>query len=277
MNVSGYGCEVEWDGTTLVARGTNKMAHFALAGKGNSGDVLISADQIASVTLKAASALTNGNLTVTTTAGAKYVLNFRKNDASGFEALRAELPEAGVEQVVGLRADIETAKAKMRVKIGAGREIKKLEGYLWEGETVERLTAGQYGKGQGLVALTDRRLMFVQDGIMSKSSEDFPLDKMSSISWQSGVLMGSMVVYASGNKAEITNVQKDDGKEIVDLVRARLSAPKEQPQIVVQAAPVATAAPDAMDQLRKLADLHAAGVLTDDEFAAKKADLLDRM
>ncbi|MBA3232428.1 MAG: SHOCT domain-containing protein [Propionibacteriales bacterium] len=31
------------------------------------------------------------------------------------------------------------------------------------------------------------------------------------------------------------------------------------------------------DQIKKLADLHAAGVLTDEEFAAKKADLLNRM
>ena len=31
------------------------------------------------------------------------------------------------------------------------------------------------------------------------------------------------------------------------------------------------------DQIKKLADLHQAGILTDDEFAAKKADLLKRM
>jgi hypothetical protein len=36
-------------------------------------------------------------------------------------------------------------------------------------------------------------------------------------------------------------------------------------------------AADLSDQIKKLADLHAAGVLTDEEFAAKKADLLDRM
>ncbi|MCD2263254.1 SHOCT domain-containing protein [Dietzia aurantiaca] len=35
--------------------------------------------------------------------------------------------------------------------------------------------------------------------------------------------------------------------------------------------------PDAMDQLRKLGELHEAGILTDDEFAAKKADLLGRL
>jgi hypothetical protein len=36
-------------------------------------------------------------------------------------------------------------------------------------------------------------------------------------------------------------------------------------------------APDVADQIKKLAELHAAGILTDDEFATKKAELLDRM
>ena len=32
-----------------------------------------------------------------------------------------------------------------------------------------------------------------------------------------------------------------------------------------------------MDQLKKLGELHAAGILTDSEFASKKADLLSRL
>ena len=52
------------------------------------------------------------------------------------------------------------------VKFGGGREIKRLTEYLWEGEQVERMTAGAYGKGTGLVILTDRRLLFLQHEIM---------------------------------------------------------------------------------------------------------------
>ena len=42
-------------------------------------------------------------------------------------------------------------------------------------------------------------------------------------------------------------------------------------------APAEAAQPDIADQIKKLADLHAAGVLTDDEFNAKKTQLLERM
>ena len=41
-----------------------------------------------------------------------------------------------------------------------------------------------------------------------------------------------------------------------------------------QPAPAAAAQPDLMDQLQKLGELHASGVLTDEEFAAQKARIL---
>ena len=56
-------------------------------------------------------------------------------------------------------------------------------------------------------------------------------------------------------------------------------AAQDQPQQVqyVEAPPAAPAAPsadDQMEQLEKLGDLHAKGILTDEEFAAKKAQIL---
>jgi hypothetical protein len=112
-----------------------------------------------------------------------------------------------------LRGDIAEARKKMRVKLGGGREIKRLTQHLWEGETVERMTTGLYGKGNGLVVLTDRRLLFVHHGVMSQSTEDFPVEKVSSVQWNSGMLTGEIAIFASGNKSVIKNVNKDDGKE----------------------------------------------------------------
>ncbi|WP_159601521.1 DUF4429 domain-containing protein [Agromyces humi] len=57
----------------------------------------------------------------------------------------------------------------------------------------------------------------------------------------------------------------DDFKAVVAAIRS------------AQAAPATAAQPDATEQLAKLAELHKQGVLTDDEFAAKKAELLDRI
>jgi hypothetical protein len=108
---------------------------------------------------------------------------------------------------------------------------------------------------------------------MSNSSEDFPIEKVSSVSWSAGMLLGTITVFASGNKAEIKSVNKDDGKEIVDKLRHRLTAPA----VAAPQGSEGSATPDPMDQLKKLGGLRDAGVLTEQEFEAKKAELLGRM
>lgn len=173
-----------------------------------------------------------------------------------------------------IRNDIAAARDKVQARLGAGREIKKLESYLWDGETVELLAAGMYGPGTGLVVLTDRRLLFIKDGVMSKTVEDFPLDKISSVQWSSGMLMGSLIVFASGNKAEIKNMNKHDGQQIADAIRARLSEPA---ATVPAAAANHTPMNDVYESLRKLGELRDAGVLSPAEFESKKRELLARL
>lgn len=174
-----------------------------------------------------------------------------------------------------LREDIAAAASKLASTLGSGRELKKLESHLWDGERVELVLSGAYGNATGLLTLTDRRLLFTKDGVMSSTNEDFPIEKISSIQWKSGMMLGSVTVYVSNNKAEIKNVDKALGKLLVDTVRDRIqgSAPTSPP-----AAP-ATPSPgdDVMDQLRKVKELHEAGILTDAEFEAKKTELLGRI
>lgn len=173
-----------------------------------------------------------------------------------------------------LRPDIAEAASKMASKVGAKRELRKLPDHLWEGEIVERISSGTYGGGMGIIALTNQRLLFVKDGMMSKTTEDFPISKISSIQWSSGMLTGTITVFVSGNKAEIANADKVGGKEMVDVVRARIADLAESPAAAQQQPPAQL---DVMGQLQKLGELHAAGILTDEEFATKKAELLSRL
>ena len=140
-----------------------------------------------------------------------------------------------------LRADIQAARDRIRMRTGAGREFKKLESHLWERETVEMVCVGQYGRGQGLLALTNLRLLFIYHGIMGQTTEDFPLEKISSIQWSSGLALGTITIFASGNKAEVKSVNKDDGKAIVDRVRSIISGAHTAAQ--PSAPPAAPAAP----------------------------------
>jgi hypothetical protein len=132
--------------------------------------------------------------------------------------------------------------AKLELRPDIQNEFKHLTEYLWEGETVEMACGGTYGNGQGLLVLTNLRLLFVQHGIMSQKTEDFPLDRVSSVQWSSGMVQGTLTIFASGNKAEVKNVEKSAGKALADRVRAIISGAH---SAAAAAAPVAYAATSA--------------------------------
>ena len=200
-------------------------------------------------------------------------------DEDAKAAQRAEAEESRASKLGDdVRPDIVAAMEKMSYRMGSKREIRRLPEHLWENERVDLITGGTYGAGTGVLVLTDRRLLFLKDGFMSKTSEDFPLEKITSIQWSTGLLLGKMTVFASGNKAEINNVQMKDGKVITDAVRARIASGG--PSTSQPPAPRSTTAaqgPDVYEQLKKLSELHTAGILTDEEFTAKKQRLLDQI
>jgi hypothetical protein len=178
------------------------------------------------------------------------------------------------------RPDVEAAKARMASKIGGRRELKMLDEYLWHDEIVSRLATGTlHGRG-GLLVYTDRRLIFLLHGLMSQRNEDFPLDTINSVSVKAGLVLATITVYSGGAKHEISNVQKDDAKAIVSEVRDRLatrtrvSATGPQPS---ESQPPPQVQSDVLAQLKQLGELRDAGVLTDEEFAAKKTELLARL
>jgi len=178
------------------------------------------------------------------------------------------------------RPDIEAAKGRMTTKFGGRRELKKLQDHVWPTETVERMVTGSYGGGMGLLVMTDKRLIFLKEGMMSSTLEDFPFDKISSIQWSSGMLTGKITIYLSGNKGEINNVDKTDGKAIADNVRSRISSlgetsPPPLSRPPEPSGPMSTATH--LELLQQLQQMHEAGLLSDDEYSTKKAEILGRM
>jgi Bacterial PH domain len=124
-----------------------------------------------------------------------------------------------------VRDDIATAESRMHAKTGDGSEINRLESYVDVDEHVDRMTAGLYGLERGLLVLTDRRLIFINYHIMSETAADIPLRNITSVAWQSEMRLGAIVIFTAKGKTEIKNVDQNDGKDFVDVVRARLGVP----------------------------------------------------
>lgn len=87
MDVEGYMVQVSWDGATLRAHATKKMAAVALMAENYREDLVLTREHIASVGWKAANPMVNGALTLTTVGGSRHVLHFRRKQQGGMQEL----------------------------------------------------------------------------------------------------------------------------------------------------------------------------------------------
>ena len=154
------------------------------------------------------------------------------------------------------------------------KEINELPQILSENEKVNNIIQGTYNNGQGILVSTNRRLVFIDKGLLyGLKVEDFPLDKISSIQYETGLLLGKVKIHTSGNIATIDNVEKSSARQFAEFVRDFLSQPKEQQPVYIQT----NSEPTVLDQIEKLAKLKVNGILSEEEFAEQKKKLLEKL
>ena len=156
-------------------------------------------------------------------------------------------------------------------------EIKELPNILWEDELPASVIRGTYHNGNGILVATDRRLIFIDKGLVGLTVEDIYFEDISSIESHQGWLMGSLTIYARGNKESVENVHKQNVRPFSDLLRNELAKSKKMKVDMLAPTQQVVSTPtraDNIDALFKLSELHKMGILTDDEFAEQKAKLL---
>jgi PH (Pleckstrin Homology) domain-containing protein/putative oligomerization/nucleic acid binding protein len=170
------------------------------------------------------------------------------------------------------------AKEKLAYQMGVKKELRNLLDLLYEQELVVNLARGSYDGKQGLVVVTDRRVLFLSEGIGRHKLEDFPYDKVTSVQSEKGMVNGGLKIFASGNAAVIEAMYpKERAPEIGDYVRSRLHKAPESVAPVAESVPPDAVTNDPMEQIRKLGELRDAGLITPDEFEQKKRELLERI
>lgn len=157
------------------------------------------------------------------------------------------------------------------------KELKELPNILWEDELPEKVVQGFYKNGNGILVCTNSRLIFINKGLMSLKVEDFPLKNISSIQYETGILMGKITIFASGNRADIGNIEKAYVRNFAEYVRAKISDSNKSSEPSQPTQPMTnTRASDdeIIAQLERLAVLKEKGILTDEELATQKARIL---
>jgi Bacterial PH domain/Short C-terminal domain len=119
----------------------------------------------------------------------------------------------------------------------------------------------------GAILVTDRRVILYTKKLGGYEMYDHVYGLLTAIDYKKGMMYGNLTLAASGDKTHVSRVPKDAVERVAKEIRARMAASHEHGR----AGEVASAA----DEIRKLAELRAEGILTDEEFEAKKKKLLD--
>lgn len=152
------------------------------------------------------------------------------------------------------------------------KEMKALPDILWEDEILEQAVQGIYERRNGILCATNKRLLFVEKGVLSGLKvEDFPYDKITSIQYHTGFVFGTIKLYASGNTASMSQIEKESAKQFSDYVRARITKKSEHAAVTPNTDDDLT---NRLDALERLAKLKEQGILTEDEFQAQKQAIL---
>lgn len=145
---------------------------------------------------------------------------------------------------------------------------------------------GAGGLGQGKLRVTSERLVFERKKMFGGSGDvtSFPLSSIQAAGI-SGLMDKKLKVRAGSTELVFTSSLTSSGgadlKAISDLLQRSiagypLASPVQSPGSSSPATPPTPAAPSSswLDEMERLAKLHAAGALTDDEFALAKRKLL---
>ncbi|WP_158247662.1 PH domain-containing protein [Actinomyces qiguomingii] len=194
------------------------------------------------------------------------------NQRAFSQEIFALLPE-GIVDDQGL-ADA-TAHMHKSERFFSKAELRTLQDDLRPDERVKMLVSCALDGSVGLLVLTDKRLLLKDRTLGAQATREINPRQITSISAGRWLGNETMEFTVSGSAIKVSNLSSGRAEELARAIREVQAAADQPVQIVQQLAQPVDASP--VEQLNGLAQLHASGVLTDEEFAAKKAEILARM
>ncbi len=153
---------------------------------------------------------------------------------------------------------------------------------LFEDEFVVGI-ARDWGLTTKKLILTTNRVIHAK-GILTKDQEVINLTDVADVNYHKTLLLhGELSIETNGGHSLTGLPHVKNGNEVRNQLLSLVNWAKhrplatyvvDQPRAPVAAAPIASAPSDRYEQLKKLADLHTSGVLSDDEFSREKAKIL---
>jgi hypothetical protein len=148
------------------------------------------------------------------------------------------------------------------------KELHHLPSVLADNEQVLAFSSGLMGGNTWLIALTDRRVIFLDKGmIFGLKQASIDLDKVNAVTGRTGLFFGSIIIEDGARERQITNVWKKTVITFTNKMRDAMEARKNR-------AGTQNAGEDTISKLERLAALKRSGVLSPAEFENQKTKLL---
>jgi hypothetical protein len=145
--------------------------------------------------------------------------------------------------------------------------VECLEGYIGE-----MMGSGAKAQHNGALIITNERVIFYRKGWFGEVFETIPLSALTSVEHKSLLGHRQLTLHTSHDELSFKTFEKaeqfDKAYNAIEQGRAKPGTP---------AVPASAAAPDPLAQLKALGELHKSGVITAEEFEAKKAALMARI
>lgn len=133
--------------------------------------------------------------------------------------------------------------------------------------TVHRF-GGNSGR-RGTLVVTDQRVFLQTKRVGGYDVQDFAYGLLTSCNYSTGAGFSTIELVASGNKTRVTQILKEEAARIGPLIRNQMA--------LAQSPIPQQASDDPAEQLKKLNQLHDDGLLSEEEFQAKRTEIVGRL
>jgi hypothetical protein len=128
---------------------------------------------------------------------------------------------------------------------------------------------GQDSARNGTLIATDRRVILFTKKMGGYDVQDFAYGLLTSVDHKVGMVFGNLDLAASGDRSRISLIPKVEIEHFAQMVRHQMAATRN-----VGAPGTSSSGQSVAGEIRQLAALRDDGLITEDEFQAKKRQLL---
>lgn len=151
------------------------------------------------------------------------------------------------------------------------REISKLPKLLKDDEAVKFAASGIYDNDgcSVLIVVTDKRILLENKKLLFGSQNtEIPLEMVNDISYNAGLLMAKISIISGTKEHKVSNVLKENVQPLADTIRKQTELIKNSRN------DHSSNQQTDSEQLKALKELVDSGILTQEEFEAKKKQIL---